>query len=223
MASQQRYLTAALLCVAACSSSGNTIVSPPPPPPSTPPPPPPAATHHLYVGQDNLPGSILAYTLPITASSTPVATAAHDANVALAVNATTLAVTRLTDYSVGFYTLPLTSASTPYATLSLGRTGTPIFLPSGALYLGVQDSITVYTPPFASTSVPVSKLKTGFSGNRFTIDPSGNVYQTSGGTNVVGVITNGLQITIDPAHRQRAHDASAWPRACRERHAALCV
>jgi hypothetical protein len=194
MPSRLAHMIAALLLVAACSSSSNTV-TPPPPPPAPPPPPPPPPTQHLYVGQDDVPGSILVYTLPITSSSTPVATVRHDATIALAVNSTTLAATRLTDYTVGFYALPITSASTPYATLSLGLLGTPVFLPSGALYLGIGDTINVYTPPFTSASTPSSRFGTGLSGGRFALDPSGNVYETNGGSNTIGVITNGAVTT----------------------------
>jgi hypothetical protein len=177
-------MTATFVLLVACGSSSDAIVAPTQ-----------STAQHLYVSQDAVPGSILVYTLPITANSTPVATVRRDATIALAVNATTLVATKLTDYTVAFYSLPITSASTPYATLSLGRVGTPVFLPSGTLYLGVGDTISVYTPPFTSTSVPGSRIGTGLSGGRYAVDHSGNVYETTGGTSPIGVITNGAVTT----------------------------
>ena len=122
---------AACLILIACSSSPTNVS--PPPPPGPPPPPPPPTAQHLYVGQDEIPGSIRVYDLPLTASSAPVVTVPMNAPAVLAVNSTTLVVTRITDYSISFLALPLTSASVPYATIVWGAgrgAATPLFLPS---------------------------------------------------------------------------------------------
>jgi hypothetical protein len=200
------------VAIAGCSSSSNMNASPPPPPPPPPaPPPPPPPTGRLYVGLDDLPGSILVYNLPLTNGAAPTTTVAHDANNGMTVNSTTLAVTDIENYSVAFYTLPLTSASAPYATWLQGNLASPLFVSSGALYYGATNMINVYTPPFTSTSTPSSHIATaGFSFARMAVDPSGHVYQIAG--NVISVVYNGVlttTLTATPGTEFRAPAASA--------------
>lgn len=171
------------LILAACSSSTATTNPPPPPPP-----PPP--TQHLYIGQDDIPGKILVYDLPLTASSTPVVTLPYDADVSLSVNATTLAANKISDYTVSLFRLPLTSASVPYATLPVGWLETPLLLPSGPLYLAIADTIHVYSSPFTSASTPSSRVVTpNLTAHSLAIDPNGTVYAAS--ADRIDVITGG--------------------------------
>ena len=172
---------AACAILGACSSSSN--VSPPPPP-----------VQHLYVGDDATTGSLRAYALPLTASSTPVASVPMDKPFMIGVNSTTLAVATLAS-NLFFFTLPLTSGSTPYASFAAGLDGTPLFVSSGALYQGGSGRINVYTPPFSNSSVPSSSITTaGLSPNNLAIDAGGNIYETSGG-NTIGVVTGGALTT----------------------------
>jgi hypothetical protein len=185
---------AACLILVACSSSSTYVSPPPPPPPGPPPPPPPPAAQHLYVGDDDIPGTIRVYDLPLSASSTPVASVPMNAALYLGVNSTTLAVTRLDNFSISFFALPITSASVPYATVASGSAGTPIFLASGALYHGGVDTINVYTPPFTSASVPSSKISTpNLTPTILAIGPDGTVYEPAG--NVIAVLSGGVVTT----------------------------
>jgi hypothetical protein len=186
---------AAGLILSACSSSATTTNPPPPPaPPPPPPPPPPPGSQHLYLGQDDIPGKILVYNLPLTTSSTPVATVPYNADVSLSVNATILAANRLSDYTVSFFHLPLTSASTAYATIPVGLLESPLFLPTGALYLSGPDTINVYTPPFTSASTPTGRVLTpNVTAKSMTIDPNGTVYAAN--ADHIDVITGGAVTT----------------------------
>ncbi len=167
------------LMLAACSGSTATTA-----PPTT------TAAQHLYIGQDAIPGNILIYDLPLTASSTPAATVPYNADVSLSLNGTTLAANRLSDYTVALFRLPLTSASVPYATLPVGLIETPLLLPSGPLYLGAPDGIHVYTAPFTSASTSSSLVATpSVSAHSLAIDPNGTVYAAN--ANRIDVITGG--------------------------------
>jgi len=192
------FALAASLMLSACSSSATTTNPPPPPPPPgpppPPPPPPPPGSQHLYLGQDDVPGKILVYNLPLTATSTPVATVPYNADVGLSVNATTLAANRITDYTVSFFRLPLTSASTAYATIPVGLLESPLFLPTGALYLSRPDTINVYAPPFTGTSTPTGRVITpNLTAKSLAIDPNGTVYAAN--ANQIDVITGGAVTT----------------------------
>ena len=172
-------LLAVLMCaaVAACGDSGYTSVPPPPP-----------NVQHLYVGDDNASGSLRAYTLPLTASSTPVATVPMNQPFTIGVNSSTLAVATL-DGTLSFFTLPLTSASTAYASFAAGSDGTPLFVANGYLYQGGSNKINIYLPPFSNSSVSTSSVTTtGLSPGDLALDPAGNIYETSGG-NTIGVVS----------------------------------
>jgi hypothetical protein len=199
---------AAGLILAACSSSTTTTNPPPAPPPAPPPPPPPPGSEHLYLGQDDIPGKILVYNLPLTSSSTPVVMVPYDADVSLSVNATTLAANRLSDYTVSFFQLPLTSASIPYATIPVGLLESPLFLPTGALYLSAPDTINVYTPPFTSASTSTGRVLTpNLTAHGLAIDPNGTVYAAN--ATQIDVITGGAVITTLTAAPGTEFDALA--------------
>ncbi|MGH7582260.1 MAG: hypothetical protein ACREL5_03430 [Gemmatimonadales bacterium] len=188
------------IAVAGCSSGTNSTTTPPPPPPSP--------TGQLYVGIGDIPGSLLVYDLPLTSTSTPAVTVAHDNSGPLALNSTTLAVTRPTNYSVSFFTLPLTSASGPYATLVTGGVIYPVFEPSGAFYYSASNMIDVYTPPFSASSTPSSHIATPLlSAGPLSIGPSGDVYELAG--NVIGVVHNGALVTKLTAEPGTEFDAAA--------------
>jgi hypothetical protein len=104
--------------------------------------------------------------------------------------------------------LPLTSTSVPYATLPVGLSETPLFVPSGALYLGAPNIIQVYTPPFTSTSIPGSHITmTNLTASNLAIDPNGTVYAVSG--NRIGVISGGTLTTTLTAPAGTEFDAVA--------------
>ncbi len=198
---------AAGLFLAACSSSTSTT-NPPPPPPAPPPPPPPPVTQHLYVGQDDIPGSILVYNLPLTTTSVPVDTVPYNADVNLGINATTLVANRISDYTVSFFHLPLTSASVPYATLPVGLLETPLLLPGGSLYLAAPDTINVYSAPFSSGSTPSSRIGMhNFTAHAMTVDPNGSIYAAD--ATEIDVITGGSVVTTLTAAPGTEFDALA--------------
>lgn len=197
------YPPALLFILAACSSTSGTNSSPSPP----------TTTQHLYVGEDDIPGSILVYALPLTATSTPTATIPLNASVALGVNATTLAATRIDNYTISLFSLPVTSSSVPYATISSTTVGTPLLLTSGKLYQGGSNLIHVYTPPFTNASVPSGSIATPLMApGRLAVDPNGNVYATTGTTNGIAVIVNGAlttTLTAPPSTEFRGLAASS--------------
>jgi hypothetical protein len=194
---------AAGLILAACSNSDTTTA----PPPAPPPPPPPAA-QHLYLGQDDVPGKILVYDLPLSASSTPAVSVPYNANVSLSVNSTTLAANRISDYTVSLFRLPLTSASVPYATLPVGLLETPLLLPGGALDLAGPDTIHVYSTPFTSASTSSSLILTPLlSAHTLAVDPSGKIYAAN--ANRIEVISGGAVTTTFSAPAGTAFDALA--------------
>src|SRR5262245_66532111 len=85
---------AVLTTLAACSSSSTDNN--------------PAVTQHLYVGDDQTTGSLRVFALPLTSSSTPVASIPMNKAFNIGLNAKTLAVT---DVSSNRYFLPLPVSS----------------------------------------------------------------------------------------------------------------
>jgi len=129
-----------IVCLSACGSSGNQ----------------PLQQQHLYVGNDNSPGQILQYTLPITSASTPTVTIASN-------NVTCLAVDDAGNLAAGDYAghlwifdAPLTSASTASAAFNNGSAtgnGQILFNSAGDLFASTEDtSVNLFTPPLSSAS-----------------------------------------------------------------------
>jgi hypothetical protein len=117
---------------------------------------------HLYVGNDNTPGTVLRYTLPLTAGSTP--------NFAIASNnIVSVAVDGSGDLAVGdnaghlqFFTAPLSAASVPAASFANGvatNNGQIVFSTSGNMYVPtVSNSVNYFTAPFSNASVPAQTV-----------------------------------------------------------------
>jgi hypothetical protein len=169
---------AAGAAIVACSGTAN-ITAPP---------------ERLYVGDDGLPAFLRVYTLPLSATSTPIITLPMDKPFLLGVSTNTLAVTGLTG-NVRLLSLPVTSASSPFAVISSESNGTPVFS-HGLLYQGGSSSINVYTPPFSNSTVPSSSIPTlGLTPSDLTVDPNGNLYLTTG-DNTIGVVTGATLTTV---------------------------
>ena len=150
-----------IVCLSACGSSDNQ----------------PLQQQHLYVGNDNSPGQILQYTLPITSTSTPTVTIAADNVTCLAVDAAG---------NLWIFNAPLTSASTASATFNNGLTvgnGQILFNSAGDLFAATEDtSVNLFTPPLSSAST-VSQTITDASITSAigaALDASGNLIVSNG-------------------------------------------
>jgi hypothetical protein len=154
----------------------------------------PAVTH-LYVGDDQTPGFMRVYELPLTAASTPVASIPMSSPINIGSNASNVAVTTLSG-SVNIFTQPLTSASLPIATFNSTGSGIPFFTASGSLIQAGGTKVNVYTPPFSNSSVPSSTIAVpGTAAQNLAIDPAGNIYVGSD-ANTIGAIVGGVLTTI---------------------------
>jgi len=123
-----------------------------------------AAQQVLYVGNDNTPGGIQQYTLPITGSSTPNFTFAANNTTAVAVAPS--GGVAIGDFSgnLQIFAAPLSSASTPYATFANGagsNTGALLFNPQGDLFASTTGTtVNHFIGPFTNASVPTQIITT---------------------------------------------------------------
>jgi hypothetical protein len=148
----------------------------------------------LYVGDDGLPAFLRIYTLPLSASSTPIVTLAMDKPSLIGVSSNTLAVTELTG-NVRLFGLPVTPFSGSFAAISSPSNGTPVFS-HGLLYQGGSSSINVYTPPFSDSSTPSHSIATlGLTPSYLAVDPNDNLYLTTG-DNTIGVVSGSTLTTV---------------------------
>jgi len=161
-----------IICLAACSSGTSYNQQ--------------LQQQHLYVGNDNSPGHILQYTLPITSASTPVATIAANNITGLAVDADGNLAAGDNAGHLSIFSAPLTSASTASATFNNGSAtndGQLLFNEAGDLFATtVATSVNLFTPPFSSAST-VSQTITAAgitSAIGAVLDTSGNLIVTNG-------------------------------------------
>ena len=163
-----------LLFIAGCTGTGSGTLAPTPTP--TP------APQHLYVTNDQSPGGVRQYTLPITSSST--------ANFTIAGNSdTTAALDTSGDMLLGdnagllnFFTAPLSATSVPAATFTNGaatNNGQVVFTSAGDLFAATAAaSVNMFTHPFSNASVPSATITApGFTSVTGTaLDSAGNLY-----------------------------------------------
>ncbi|HME82237.1 MAG TPA: hypothetical protein VKF82_09190 [Candidatus Eremiobacteraceae bacterium] len=171
-----------VLVLAGCSGSSTS------PMPTAPP-----VLTHLYIANDNTPGGIRQYTLPLTSVSTPNFTIAANNTVAIAIDSSGLGLAA-GDFSgnLTYYPPPLTASSVPTAAFKNGTApdnGQLQFL-GGDLYAGsTATTVNIFDPPFTNASVVAGSATgaglTGAVGTAF--DASGNLYVSnavSGGSNI---------------------------------------
>jgi hypothetical protein len=94
-----------------------------PTPTPTPTPPPPNFGQHLYIPNDNTPGGIEQFTLPLTNSSTPNFTIAGNDLVAVAVDSTGNLAAGDFHHKLYYFQAPLSGFSTPAGTFNNGTAG----------------------------------------------------------------------------------------------------
>jgi hypothetical protein len=126
----------------------------------TPSPTPTPVPVHLYVGNDNTPGQVLQFTLPLTMSST--------SNFAIASNnVVTVGVDANGNLAVGdnaghlqFFTAPLSGASVPAATFNNGaasNNGQNFFMGTGDFWAAtVSNRVNRFNSPFSNASTPAA-------------------------------------------------------------------
>ena len=153
----------------------------------TPSPTPSPAPQHLYVGNDNTPGQVLQFTLPLTMSTTSNFAIASNNVVAVALDATgNLAVGDNAGH-LQFFTAPLSGASVPAATFNNGtatNNGQIAFTGSDFAVATVSNRVNGFTHPFSNASTPsqfvtnaalVSAIGTAF-------DAAQNLYISNAGS-----------------------------------------
>jgi hypothetical protein len=144
-------------------------------------PPPP---QRLYVSDDLL-GHIFIYTLPASASSTPIATIANAGAGAMTFDAMGRLFVRHAATSVDVFTPPLTSSSTPAFSLTFGTTVRDVAFDAGGNLFAIESvcsCIEVMNAPITSSSTVAYSFPSGASTGPFGdgFDPSGNLFVAGG-------------------------------------------
>ena len=151
------------------------------------PSPPVVVVQHLYVGNDNTPGTVQAYTLPITASSTPAFAFASNNVVSIGFDANNNALVGDNAGHLQYFTAPLSATSTPSVTFNNGtasNNGQIVFNFGGQVFVAnVSTAVNMFTPPFSSSSAPSAVVSGGLvSAIGDVLDNLGNLYVSNAGT-----------------------------------------
>jgi len=113
---------------------------------------------HFYVANDNAAGTIVQYTLPLTAGQASNFAFAFPNGVAVAVDANGNVAAGDNAGHLTYYTTPLSAATTPAAAFNNGaasNNGQLAFSTAGSLYApNVGNSVNVFTRPFSNASTP---------------------------------------------------------------------
>ncbi len=145
---------------------------------------------HLYVGNDNTPGQILQFTLPLTNSSTPTVTlsTSNTNNVlSLAVDSSGNLVSGDTAGRLAIFNAPITSASAATATFNNGSAisaGQLAFNSVGDLFAtSTSTNINLFTHPLTSSSTPSTVISGGgiTAAIGATLDANGNLFVSNSG------------------------------------------
>jgi hypothetical protein len=117
------------------------------------------AQQSLFVGNDNTPGGVQQYTLPISGSSTPNFTVVSNNVVAMGLDASGNMAVGDNAGHLQFFTAPLSGASIPSAAFANGvatNGGGIVFTPAGDFFaatVGVSG-VNMFTHPFSNASTP---------------------------------------------------------------------
>lgn len=145
-----------LVCLASCSNNSTTMNPPPP------------ISQHLYVGDDQTPGKVAVFALPLTNSSTPdvVLSTAPILPSSLAVDANGNLATGDFSANLAVFNAPITGSTPAAAAFKNGtgpNVGEVVFNSAGDLFATtIGNSINLFTHPLTSTSTP-SKVITDVS------------------------------------------------------------
>lgn len=147
------------------------------------PAPPVVVVQHLYVGNDNTPGTVQAYTLPITAASTPAFSFVANNVVSIGFDANSNALVGTLN-NLQYFTAPQSATSTPAVTFNSGNTGQIVFNLGGQAFVAnVSTAVNVFTPPFTSSSTPSTVISSGLVGAiGVALDNLGSLYVGNAGT-----------------------------------------
>lgn len=169
---------------AGCNSTPtfHNAITPPTPSPS------PGPVQHLYVGNDNTPGGIKQYTLPLTAASVANFTIASNNVTSVAVDATgNLAVGDFAG-NLSYFTAPLSGTSTPAAAFKNGTAsndGQIAFTTAGTFWAATDaNSVNAFTPPFSNASTPSGNVTNAALAESIGVafDTAQNLYISNAGT-----------------------------------------
>ncbi len=168
-------------------------------------PPPIVIVQHLYVGNDNTPGTVQAYLLPITAASTPAFAFASNNVVAIGLDANGNAIVGDNAGHLQYFAAPLSAASVPAATFNNGsasNNGQVQFNLAGDFFAGtVGANVNMFTHPFSNASVP-STTATGAgltSAIGTGLDNLGNLYVANAGASTSNLYVFASPYTGAPA------------------------
>jgi hypothetical protein len=174
-------------------------------PTATPTPTPtPTPAQHLYVGNDNTPGGIRQYSLPLTAASVANFTIASNNVTAVALDASGNLAAGDFAGNLTYFAAPLSGTSTPAAAFKNGAAvgnGQIAFTTAGAFWVATEaNSVNQFTPPFSNASTPsgnvtnaalVTSLGTAF-------DTAQNLYISNAGTGATVInCTSGIGTCSD--------------------------
>lgn len=186
-------LTAASLAVslgllAGCTGGGNAAAFPFNPVTPSPTPVP----LHLYVGNDNTPGSVLSFNLPLTVGTTSNFGIVSNNVVAVQVDANGNLAVGDNAGNLKFFTAPLSGASVPAASFTNGaasNNGQIAFDNAGNFWAAtVSNRMNQFTTPFSNASTPANFVTNAalVSAIGVAIDSAQNLYVANAGvgTNV---------------------------------------
>ena len=136
------------------------------------------AAQTLFVGNDGAPGTINAYALPITASSTPVFAIPKDQIISVGVDSSGNLLAGQLGSQFVYFPAPLSGASTPGATVHNSFNYQFALTPTGDAWVASLTSVVRFNAPFTNASVPAQTLSppgaTGIYG--VTLDGAMNLY-----------------------------------------------
>jgi hypothetical protein len=161
--------------LAGCNGGGSTT------------PMPITIVQHLYVGNDQTPGTILAYTLPITSTSTPAFSFASNSVVSIGFDANSNALVGDNAGHLQFFPAPQSAASTPSVTFTNGSavsSGQIVFNVGGQAFVTTAGTtVNVFNQPFTSASAPATVVSGGLvNAMGDALDNLGNLYVSNSGT-----------------------------------------
>jgi IPTL-CTERM motif len=158
---------------------------------------PAMAAQSLYVGNDNTPGSVQAFTLPLTASSTASFGVASNNVTAVGIDASGNMAVGDNAGHLQFFTAPLSGASTPAAAFNNGvasNDGGIAFMNTGDFWAStVGNRVNRFNKPFTNASVPAQFVTDPamVSAIGVTLDAAQNLYVANAGTGTAITCSSG--------------------------------
>ena len=174
----------AMLLVAGCHPAANVT-------------PTGGAVQHLYVGNDNVAGQILQFTLPAFAGETSNFGFTSANNVSIALDASGDMLAGDNAGNLTYFAAPLSATSVPAASFKNGaasNNGQFAVTSTGGFFAGtVGASANLFNTPFTNASVPASSVTNAalISVIGVALDSSANLYLASAGSGTALTCTSG--------------------------------